>query len=189
MLSFTKWSWSWIVPTLCASITFFLISHQRSKVTLFSMWSLIHFVSALDAYLFTVELGLGCTYLCASFTFFFLFLFPPDFSSMERGGGVQFVEIESNSLVQIEWEDAHRLARRHMEREQGRKDATADMSSDLSEGEKESTPAETMPRVESSLALAGNAPGTPEKAPQEPGEKRLYIVLIRYTINKFEPVF
>lgn len=98
-------------------------------------------------------------------------------------------EIELINFVQIEWEDAHRLARRHMEREQGRKDATADMSSDLSEGEKESTPAETMPRVESSLALAGNAPGTPEKAPQEAAEKRLYIVLIRYTINKFEPVF
>lgn len=91
--------------------------------------------------------------------------------------------------MQIEWEDARRLARRHMDREQGRKDATADMSSDLSEGEKESTPAETMPRVESSLALAGNAPGTPEKAPQEPSEKRLYIVLIRYTINEFAPVF
>nr|XP_024384326.1 probable sucrose-phosphate synthase 2 isoform X2 [Physcomitrium patens] len=78
----------------------------------------------------------------------------------------------------IEWEDAHRLARRHMEREQGRKDATADMSSDLSEGEKETTPADTMPRVESSLALASSNVGeitTPEK---EKPDKRLYIVLV-----------
>ena len=70
MLSFTKWSWSLIVPTLCASFAFFLISHQRSKVMLFIMWSLIHFVSTLDVYFFTVELRLGSTYLCASFTFF-----------------------------------------------------------------------------------------------------------------------
>lgn len=42
---------------------------------LFSMWSLIHFLSTLDVYLFTVELGLGSTYLRASFTFFLFFFF------------------------------------------------------------------------------------------------------------------
>lgn len=91
-------------------------------------------------------------------------------------------------LWQIEWEDAHRLARRHMEREQGRKDATADMSSDLSEGEEKSTPADSMPRVESTLSLAtstaGETPSTPDNVGATPSDrekpaKRLYMVLIR----------
>lgn len=78
----------------------------------------------------------------------------------------------------IEWEDAHRLARRHLEREQGRKDATADMSSDLSEGEKESTPGDSMPRVESSLTLSSSNLGEVTAPDREKPAKRLYIVLI-----------
>nr|AAZ85400.1 sucrose-phosphate synthase 2 [Physcomitrium patens] len=78
----------------------------------------------------------------------------------------------------IEWEDAHRLARRHMEREQGRKDATADMSSDLSEGEKESIPQDCIPRVESALTLASSNFGESISPEKEKPEKRLYIVLI-----------
>lgn len=69
-----------------------------------------------------------------------------------------------------------------MEREQGRKDATADMSEDLSEGEKEQAPADSMPRVESSITLSGHGPLTPEKTPQEVPERRLYMVLIRSVI-------
>lgn len=80
---------------------------------------------------------------------------------------------------QIEWEDAHRLARRHLEREQGRKDATADMSSDLSEGEKETTPGDIMPRVESSLTLSSSNLGEVTAPDREKPAKRLYIVLIR----------
>jgi len=70
-----------------------------------------------------------------------------------------------------------------MEREQGRKDATADMSSDLSEGERDSTPGDSMPRVESSQALSIQAPSSPGGAgapDKEKPAKRLYIVLIRY---------
>lgn len=66
-----------------------------------------------------------------------------------------------------------------MEREQGRKDATADMSSDLSEGEKDSTPVDSMPRVESSLALNTSSPGEASAPDREKPAKRLYIVLIR----------
>lgn len=72
-----------------------------------------------------------------------------------------------------------------MEREQGRKDATADMSSDLSEGEEKSTPAETMPRIESTLSLptsnnVAEPPSTPDK---EKPAKRLYMVLIRCALQ------
>jgi sucrose-phosphate synthase len=79
-----------------------------------------------------------------------------------------------------------------MEREQGRKDATADMSSDLSEGERDSTPVDSMPRVESSLTLSSSGPGEESNltlSSSSPGEasapdrekpaKQLYIVLIR----------
>ena len=40
-------------------------------------------------------------------------------------------------MVQIAWDDAQRLAKRRIEREQGRSDAADDLS-ELSEGEKES---------------------------------------------------
>lgn len=66
-----------------------------------------------------------------------------------------------------------------MEREQGRKDATADMSSDLSEGEKESVPQDSIPRVESALTLASSNVGESISSEREKPEKRLYIVLIR----------
>eukprot|EP00249_Psilotum_nudum_P022282 c28453_g1_i1 orf=396-3629(+) len=48
----------------------------------------------------------------------------------------------------IEWEDAQRLARRHIEREQGHRDAAEELSEEFSEGEK----------VESDLANSGAAP-------------------------------
>lgn len=77
-----------------------------------------------------------------------------------------------------------------MEREQGRKDATADMSSDLSEGERDNAPGESMPRVESSLALSSSTPGEASEASapdKEKPAKRLYMVLIR-CVREFHPV-
>ncbi|KAH9299399.1 hypothetical protein KI387_031081, partial [Taxus chinensis] len=75
---------------------------------------------------------------------------------------------------QLEWDDAHRLAKRRIEREQGRKDATEDMSEDLSEGEKADvtaiveTPKRAFPRNFSDIQLWS----------EENKTKRLYIVLI-----------
>lgn len=53
------------------------------------------------------------------------------------------------------------------------------MSSDLSEGEKESTPGDSMPRVESSLTLSSSNLGEVTAPDREKPAKRLYIVLIR----------
>lgn len=66
-----------------------------------------------------------------------------------------------------------------MEREQGRKDATADLSSDLSEGERDSTPADGMPRVESSLTLSSSNAEEASASDREKPVKNLYIVLLR----------
>ncbi|MCE0480617.1 sporulation-specific protein 2 [Datura stramonium] len=50
--------------------------------------------------------------------------------------GAFVFHVSPNGVIQLEWEDLHRLANRRLEREQGRKDVTEDMSEDLSEGEK-----------------------------------------------------
>ncbi|XP_057522817.1 sucrose-phosphate synthase [Amaranthus tricolor] len=81
---------------------------------------------------------------------------------------------------QIEGEEAQRQAKRHMERERGRREATADMSEDLSEGEKGDTVAEMsfgndslkkgMRRI-SSVDMMENWANTFK-------EKKLYLVLI-----------
>ena len=83
--------------------------------------------------------------------------------------------------LQIEGEEAQRQAKRHMERERGRREATADMSEDLSEGEKGDTVAEMsfgndslkkgMRRI-SSVDMMENWANTFK-------EKKLYLVLIR----------
>ncbi|KAH0451070.1 hypothetical protein IEQ34_021762 [Dendrobium chrysotoxum] len=81
---------------------------------------------------------------------------------------------------QIEGEEAQRLSKRRLERERGRRDATADMSEDLSEGEKGDTVGELsshgdstrgrMPRISSIDALDAWA--------SQLKDKKLYIVLI-----------
>ncbi|KAG0454506.1 hypothetical protein HPP92_023798 [Vanilla planifolia] len=81
---------------------------------------------------------------------------------------------------QIEGEEAQRLSKRRLERERGRRDATADMSEDLSEGEKGDHVGELsshgesirgrMPRISSIDALDAWA--------SQLKDKRLYIVLI-----------
>ncbi|CAM6118363.1 unnamed protein product [Calypogeia fissa] len=73
---------------------------------------------------------------------------------------------------QMEWEDAQRLAHRHVERQRGQKEASDEMScEDLSEGEKE-TPVSNVPE----LATIVEGPEGPVKAPAK--EKKLYMVLI-----------
>ncbi|XP_021738914.1 sucrose-phosphate synthase [Chenopodium quinoa] len=81
---------------------------------------------------------------------------------------------------QIEGEEAQRVAKRHVEREKGRREATADMSEDLSEGEKGDTVADMsfasdstkgrMRRI-SSVEMMDNWASTFK-------EKKLYVVLI-----------
>jgi len=71
------------------------------------------------------------------------------------------------------------LANRRWEREQGRRDATEDMSEDLSEGEKgdglgELAQSET-PRKKFQRSLSN-----PEVWSDDKKENKLYIVLIRY---------
>ncbi|KAF4373116.1 hypothetical protein F8388_019298 [Cannabis sativa] len=82
---------------------------------------------------------------------------------------------------QLEGEEAQRMANRHVERERGRREATADMSEDLSEGEKGETISDisahgdsnrggTMPRNSSVDVM--------ENLAKQLKEKKLYIVLI-----------
>lgn len=79
------------------------------------------------------------------------------------------------NAFQMEWEDAQRLARRHVERQRGHKEASDEMScEDLSEGEKE-TLGPNVPE----LATIVEAPEGPADAPTQKKEKKLYMVLIR----------
>ncbi|XP_077217348.1 putative sucrose-phosphate synthase 1 [Tasmannia lanceolata] len=81
---------------------------------------------------------------------------------------------------QIEGEEAQRMAKRRLERERGRRDATADMSEDLSEGEKGDVVSDIsahgdstrgrMPRISSVDAIEAWA--------SQHKEKKLYIVLV-----------
>ena len=84
---------------------------------------------------------------------------------------------------QLEGEEAQRTAKRRLERERGRIEATADMSEDLSEGEKGDTVSDVsvhfsdsnrgrMPRV--------NSVDVMENWANQLKEKKLYIVLIRH---------
>lgn len=82
---------------------------------------------------------------------------------------------------QVEGEELQRLAKRRWEIEQGRRDATEDLSEELSEGEKGDgiaeiiqieTPKKKLPRPMSSLELWSD----------DKKEKKLYIILLRYTI-------
>lgn len=88
---------------------------------------------------------------------------------------------------QLEGEEAHRVANRRLERERGRKEATADMSEDLSEGEKGDvvgdisahgdTPKGRMRRISSVDVM--------ENWANQQKEKKFYIVLIRHELNIF----
>lgn len=77
--------------------------------------------------------------------------------------------------MQIAWDDAKKLAKRRIEREQGRNDAADDLS-ELSEGEKEksdtnvSESTKDFSRINSVMHLWS----------EDDKSRRLYIVLIRY---------
>lgn len=86
-------------------------------------------------------------------------------------------------LEQLEGEEAQRTAKRRLERERGRREATADMSEDLSEGEKGDTVSELsqgdstkgrMPRIGSVDVM--------ENLANQLKDKKLYIVLIRHEL-------
>ncbi|KAF8407163.1 hypothetical protein HHK36_006289 [Tetracentron sinense] len=87
---------------------------------------------------------------------------------------------------EIEGEEAQRMSKRRLERERGRREATADMSEDFSEGEKGGDVISDfsahgdsirgrMPRISSVDAM--------ETWASQHKEKKLYIVLIRHELN------
>lgn len=83
-------------------------------------------------------------------------------------------------MLQIAWDDAQRLARKRLDREEGRNDAANDLS-ELSEGEKEKGDAnnnglephvkEDISRICSEMQLWS----------EDDNSRNLYIVLIRYS--------
>jgi hypothetical protein len=109
----------------------------------------------------------------------------PSFSSVFPPAptlGVEIINIEFGAEVntiilhlQIAWDDAKKLAKRRIEREQGRNDAADDLS-ELSEGEKEkgdanlSEPVKEISRINSEMHIWSD----------DDKSRRLYIVLIRY---------
>lgn len=84
----------------------------------------------------------------------------------------------------MEWENVQRLTKRRLEREQGRRDVTEDMSEDLSEGEKgegekgegegEKVQSETQ-----SKDYQRNSSNLEVWTDDNNKERRLYLVLIR----------
>lgn len=83
--------------------------------------------------------------------------------------------------MQIEGEEAQRIAKRRLEHERGRKDATADMSEDLSEGEKGDGASDISAHggsTKSRLPRITSVEGIEAWASQHK-DKKLYIVLIR----------
>ncbi|KAL3677567.1 hypothetical protein R1sor_027515 [Riccia sorocarpa] len=80
---------------------------------------------------------------------------------------------------QMEWEDAQRMAQRHLERQRGAKEAMDEMScEDLSEGEKETKPELTpiAEGIEIPISKIDDPAGAP--SPSQKVGKKLYIVLI-----------
>uniref|UniRef100_A0A6V7QZ04 Sucrose-phosphate synthase n=1 Tax=Ananas comosus var. bracteatus TaxID=296719 RepID=A0A6V7QZ04_ANACO len=78
---------------------------------------------------------------------------------------------------QLEWEDFQRLTKRRWEREQGRREATEDMSEDLSEGEKGDTVGELLQSETPRKKIQRNISDLQLWSDDNKG-KKLYIVLI-----------
>ncbi|KAJ6912889.1 hypothetical protein NC651_015376 [Populus alba x Populus x berolinensis] len=86
---------------------------------------------------------------------------------------------------QLEGELAQRNAKRHLERERGRREAVADMSEDLSEGEKGDAVGDLSAHGDSTrnrLSRINSVDAMEAWANQQKG-KKLYIVLIRHGLN------
>lgn len=88
---------------------------------------------------------------------------------------------------QLEWEDFQRLTKRRCEREQGRREATEDMSEDLSEGEKGDTVGELLQSETPRKKFQRNISDLQLWSDDNKG-KKLYIVLIRYIFVRHEDV-
>lgn len=88
-------------------------------------------------------------------------------------------------LLQLEGEEAQRMAKRRIERERGRREATADMSEDLSEGEKGDVVSDISAHGDNSRARLPriNSVDTMEMWISQQKGKKLYIVLIRHELN------
>lgn len=88
-------------------------------------------------------------------------------------------------LLQLEGEEAQRMAKRRIERERGRREATADMSEDLSEGEKGDVVSDISAHGDNSRARLPriNSVDTMETWISQQKGKKLYIVLIRHELN------
>lgn len=87
-----------------------------------------------------------------------------------------------NLFLQLESEEANRAAKRRVEREKGRREAVADMSEDLSEGEKGETISDVSTHGESHrgrLPRMSSIDAMEAWANQQKG-KNLYLVLIRF---------
>ncbi|KAK6155533.1 hypothetical protein DH2020_009781 [Rehmannia glutinosa] len=93
---------------------------------------------------------------------------------------VEIKSFEFCSLITLEGEEAQRMAKRRLERERGRREAVADMSEDLSEGEKGDTVGDLSSHGESNrgrLPRISSVDTMEAWASQQKG-KKLYIVLI-----------
>lgn len=87
--------------------------------------------------------------------------------------------------MQHEEKEAQRLAKRRLERERGRREATADMSEEFSEGEKGDNISDLSTHGESTkprLPRINSAESMELWASQQKGNK-LYLVLIRYLLK------
>lgn len=86
---------------------------------------------------------------------------------------------------------AQRKAKRRLERERGRREATADMSEDLSEGEKGDIVSDVSAHGETNkgrLPRINSVDAMETWASQQKG-KKLYLVLIRHELNSSGLVF
>lgn len=81
-------------------------------------------------------------------------------------------------------EDAQRLANRRWEQELGRREATEDMSEDLSEGEKGDVVGELTQSETPKKKLQRNFSDLPVWS-DDNKEKKIYVVLIRYTFSLY----
>lgn len=86
-------------------------------------------------------------------------------------------------FVQHEEKEAQRLAKRRLERERGRREATADMSEEFSEGEKVDLLSDVSTHgTKSRLPRINSAESMEIWANQQKGNK-LYLVLIRFVLK------
>lgn len=88
-------------------------------------------------------------------------------------------------FTQLEEKQAQRMAKRRIERERGRREATADMSEDLSEGEKGDTVSDLSAHGESHRSRLPRISSveTMETWVSQQKGKKLYIVLVRHELN------